>query len=102
MTHSQIKDTSTPSRISGSLMRAIASLGHKKTFLGWRVVSQWPEIVGERIASVATAERYQDKVLYVRTKNAMWRQSLSMETDLILAEIRKFTQLRIIDRIHFH
>ena len=100
--NSQIKDTSEPTRISASLMRAMSSLGHKKTFLGLRVVSQWPEIVGERIAKVATAERYQDKVLYVRAKNAMWRQSLSMETDLLLAEIRKFTQLRIIDRIHFH
>ncbi|MFQ5606471.1 MAG: DUF721 domain-containing protein [Candidatus Zixiibacteriota bacterium] len=87
--------------ISGPLMRALASLGQKKTLLGWRVVSQWPEIVGEKIAAVATAERYQDRVLYVRTKNAMWRQSLSMESDIILAEIRKFTGQRIIDRIHF-
>ncbi len=98
----QIKDSSEPVPISGPLMRAISSLGHKKIFLGWRVVSQWPDIVGERIASVASAERYQDKVLYVRAKNAMWRQNLSMETDMILTEIRKFTQLRVIDRIHFH
>ncbi len=83
-------------------MRVMAGFGYRKDFLGWRVVSSWEEIVGERIAKMSTATRYEDQSLYVKVANPLLRQNLSMEVDLLLDEIRKFVGTGIVKKIHFH
>jgi len=83
-------------------MRVMSGFGYRKEFLGWQVVSSWERIVGERIAKIATATRFADSVLYVKVVNPLLRQNLSMETDLLLAEIKKFAGSGIVKRIHFH
>ena len=68
----------------------IGSLGLQKSYNGWQVVSQWPEIVGEQIARRAKAIRFDDGTLYVAVEDASWRQNLAMDIDNILAAIHKY------------
>ncbi len=88
--------------LGGQILRVMSGFGYRKDFLGWRVVSSWEEIVGERIAKISSATRYADKALYVKVESPLLRQNLSMETDLLLTEIRKFAGSGIVEKIHFH
>ncbi len=96
------KNDSEATPLGGQILRVMSGFGYRKNFLGWRVVSSWKEIAGERIAKISSATRYADKALYVKVENPMLRQNLSMETDLLLAEIKKFAGSGIVERIHFH
>jgi Dna[CI] antecedent, DciA len=88
--------------LGGQILRVMSRFGYRKDFLGWRVVSSWEEIVGERIAKMSSATRYSDKALYVKVANPLLRQNLSMEVDLLLSEIRKSVGSGIVEKIHFH
>jgi predicted nucleic acid-binding Zn ribbon protein len=76
-------------RLSPVIDAVIGNLGMKKRYGGWQVVNQWPQIVGEKIAEAAHAERFEDGILFVRVKDAAWRQELSMQIDSLLDAIQK-------------
>ncbi len=88
--------------LGGQILRVMSGFGYRKEFLGWQVVSSWETIVGERIAKISSATRFEDNVLYVKVVNPLLRQNLSMETDLLLSAIKKFAGGGIVKRIHFH
>ena len=88
-----------PSPISGVIASVIKSLGLTGKYNGWQVVDQWPEIVGEHIANVSRAFRFDDGVLYVAVKDASWRQNLAMELEAILAKIRSYPYGRAVKHI---
>jgi len=90
------------SALGGQILRVMAGFGYRKDFLGWRVVSSWEQIAGERIAKMSSATRYEDQSLYIKVANPLLRQNLSMEVDLLLEEIRKFVGTGVVKRIHFH
>lgn len=80
---------SRPQIISPVINNVIGNLGLKKGYAGWQIVDQWAEIVGEKIAEATKAQRFEDGILFVKVKNAAWRQELSMQTDSILEAIHK-------------
>jgi len=91
-----------PVIISGVIESVIKSLGLTRKYNGWLVVTRWPEIVGEHIARVSRAIRFENGTLYVAVPDASWRQNLAMEIDNILEKIRKYpygrsvTQIRLV------
>ena len=93
---------SSASPLGGQILRVMSGFGYRKDFLGWRAVSAWEEIVGERIAGMSKATRYEDKVIYIKVSNPLLRQNLSMESDFLLSAISKFVGNGIVERIHFH
>jgi predicted nucleic acid-binding Zn ribbon protein len=76
--------------IGGVIEQVIGRLGYLKNYHGWQVVSQWPEIVGEHYARHCRAFRFEDGVVFVAVNDDIWRQRLSLESDIIIEKIRGF------------
>ncbi len=91
-----------PKPIAGVVENLIASLGLTRRYHGWMTVQHWPEIVGEQVAKVARAIRFEDGILYVAVPGDAWRQELAMQIDSILDGIharpygRVVTQIRLV------
>jgi predicted nucleic acid-binding Zn ribbon protein len=90
---------SRPQILSPVIDSVIGNLGLKKRYGGWQIVNQWPEIVGSKIAEAAQAQRYEDGILFVKVKNAAWRQELSMQTDSLLEAIHKSPHGKFVKQI---
>lgn len=80
---------SRPQTLSPVIDSVIGQLGLKKRYSGWQIVNQWPEIVGNKIAEATKAQRFEDGILFVKVKDAAWRQELSMQSDSLLEAIHK-------------
>ena len=91
----------TPKPIAGVIEKVVQSLGISKSYHGWLVVSNWPDIVGKQIARAATAVRFDDGTLYVAVPDAAWRQNLAMETESILRKIRSYPYGRAVRQLRF-
>ncbi len=91
----QIRNTAGTSRrknvhpISGVLNSLVRSLGLSRNYNGWLVVNNWPDIVGEQVARVSRAVRFEDGILFVAVEKDAWRQELTMQIESILANIRR-------------
>lgn len=90
---------SQPQLISPVIDTVIGNLGLKKRYSGWQIVNLWPQIVGEKIADSAKAVRFEDGILFVKVKDAAWRQELSMQADSLLDAIRKTPYGRFVKQI---
>jgi predicted nucleic acid-binding Zn ribbon protein len=85
--------------IAGIVDRLMRSMGLSRRYDGWHAVSGWPDIVGETIAAVSEAVRYDDGVLYVAVEKDVWRQELAMRTETILKQIQSMPYGRAVERI---
>ena len=90
-----------PKPIGGVIEKVVKSLGISKSYHGWLVVSKWSDIVGDQIARVAKAVRFDDGTLYVAVPDAAWRQNLAMETEVILHKIRSYPFGRSVHQLRF-
>ena len=91
--------TKSPRPLSGVIEKLMRSLGQSTNFHGWQVVSHWPEIVGEQIASRATVVRFSEGVLYVAVNDAVWRQEIAMQMDEMLGRIHAYPFGRVVKRV---
>ena len=71
----------------------------KDTVKRYDALTQWPEIVGEQIAAVATPERLNGHTLIVKVTSATWRYELTMRSAEILQKIHKYTASKEIKEI---
>ena len=86
----------------GPLMdKILAGFGLLHTLGGWRIVTGWPQIVGEKIAEVSRAIRFSDDTLLVSVPDDGWRQQLSLEVDEILDKIHVLPGGKAVRKIHF-
>ena len=70
--------------IGDAMQELIRTLGIDGKLRQYEVVERWPELVGEQISRVATADRFDGSTLYVRVKYAPWRNELVfLKNDLI-------------------
>ena len=83
------RHASRPQPIGTLVDQIMTRLGLGKNYFGWRIVSQWPEIVGEYYSRKTEAFRFDDGTLYVAVPDAAWRQMLAMDTPKILAMIHR-------------
>lgn len=74
----------------------VASLGLTQQYHGWRMVSEWAEIVGEYYARRSRAFKFSEGVLYVAVEDAGWRQQMAMDTEKILKIIHAYPNGRVV------
>ena len=89
-----------PRPVGGIVDRLLHSMGLLGDRDGWKVVSEWPEIVGEHYARNSEAFRYHEGVLFVAVKDASWRQTMSMDREKILRIIHNLPHGGGIKEIH--
>lgn len=53
----------------------------------YSVITNWPKIVGEKIAQATVAEKLDKGILTIRVKNAVWRYELTMQKTSIIEKI---------------
>jgi predicted nucleic acid-binding Zn ribbon protein len=86
----------------GSLMENIlAGYGLLHNLGGWRIVTRWTEIVGEKIADVSNAIRFSNDTLLVSVPDDGWRQQLSLDVDDILEKVHAIPGGKVVKKIHF-
>lgn len=91
--------TGKPDKLSAVFDTLMGSLGLQKAYYGWRIVEQWPDIVGAEIAKVARAERFGEGTIVVVVEKDTWRQELEMQLETILAKIRTVPGGRVVNKI---
>ena len=90
-----------PKHIGSALNLMIKDLGFEKRMNQVRVVELWAEIVGENIALIATAERVNDGLLYVKVKSMTWRTELLFQKKKIIERIEERVGKKVIKDIRF-
>lgn len=88
-----------PQPVGGILDKLVASLGISRSYYGWQIVSQWPDIVGEYYARKSKAVKFAEGILYIAVEDASWRQMMAMDTEKILGIIRKYPHGRVIKQL---
>jgi len=78
-----------PAHVADLLSRVFRSAGIEQRMAQARVLAEWPQLVGERVAAVAVAESVRDDGnLVVQVKTAAWAQELSLMTPQIIARVK--------------
>ena len=65
----------------------LKEFGLDKKARNYAVLTQWPELVGERVANVTRAEKLEHGILTISVKNPVWRYELTMQKTAILTKI---------------
>ena len=71
------------------MSQLIAGLGLQEKFNGWRIVEDWPKVVGPEIARQTRAVRFDDGTLTIAVEKDSWRQELDMQKELLLRKIQE-------------
>ena len=73
-----------PKPLSKSLSILLKSLGIENKIKQNEIIVRWPEIVGEKLSKVTTADKIENGILFVRVANSAWRNELIyMKTEII-------------------
>jgi predicted nucleic acid-binding Zn ribbon protein len=64
-----------PSPLAVILPAMLEKLGLARTAEGWRAVSEWPAVAGERIARHTCARSFRDGTLAVEGEGSAWMHS---------------------------
>jgi hypothetical protein len=76
-----------PCRAKDALAAVLERYGVARNVRAHRLVTDWTQIVGPRIAARAWPEAISGGVLWVRVANAAWLQELSLLRDDLLARV---------------
>jgi len=90
-----------PAKIGSLIDKVMGDLGLASTLAGWNVLKKWPEIVGETIARVTRPVRYEDHIILISVPDAVWRQQLSLQVELILKKIHEIPGGSAVRKIRF-
>jgi predicted nucleic acid-binding Zn ribbon protein len=78
-----------PQALSTVLHATLREFGLEKKAQTYTVLMAWPEIVGEKVAAMATAEKLDRGILHVRVSSPVWRFELKMREREILQKIEQ-------------
>jgi len=98
---SRKRHKSHPQSAGDALGQLTKSLGIDRAVNEYAIVASWAEIVGERIASVTTAQRIENGVLLVSVATAPWRNELSMQRHEIMRKLNDHAGRDIVKEIRF-
>jgi predicted nucleic acid-binding Zn ribbon protein len=93
--------TGRSARLGPLIEGILGRFGLASKLAGWKIVADWPEIVGDKNAEHSKALRFSDETLLVKVTDAVWRQELSMERDQILKKIHEYPGGKAVKKIHF-
>ena len=73
-----------PRPLAAILPAVLEQLGLARTAEGWRAVSEWPAVAGERIARHTRALSFRDGTLAVEVEGSAWMHELGfLKRDLV-------------------
>jgi len=78
---------SSPTSIGNAIQETLREFGLDKKARSYSVVTGWADVVGEKIARAAQAEKLDKGVLTVRVASPVWRYELTMQKQTILDKI---------------
>jgi predicted nucleic acid-binding Zn ribbon protein len=78
-----------PQSLSTVLNATLREFGLEKKAQTYTVLMAWPQIVGEKVAAMATAEKLDRGILYVRVASPVWRYELRLREREILQKIEQ-------------
>lgn len=78
-----------PQKIGSFILETLDRMGFTDRLKKQRAVTDWNNIVGEKIAVQTEALRIERDTLVVKVHQAAWRQQLLFLKDDLLAKIRK-------------
>ena len=90
-----------PEKIGAIVDAVLSERGYLTLCREWDVVRRWPDIVGNKLASVTECSRVENGVLFVRVASSPWRQEISYVKLHILDSIKKETPCTSIRDIVF-
>jgi len=76
-----------PRSLQAFMPEVLKEFGLEKKARTYSVITGWAELVGEKVAQAATAEKLEKGILTVRVKNPVWRYELTMQKGMILEKI---------------
>ena len=76
-----------PVSLQNVISEVLKEFGLDKKARTYEVLTDWPRIVGEKIASATVAEKLEKGILTIRVKSAVWRYELTMQKASIIAKI---------------
>ncbi len=97
-----MKKSRPPQKLGTILDNVLSQKGYLSACREAEVVHKWPQLVGDRIASVTSCTESTNGVLYVRVQSSPWRQELSFLKQRILAELKQKTKCASIRDIVFY
>lgn len=71
------------------LTRVLRSLGLEQDVLGWRVVDEWPRLVGPRVASHTRAIAFRNGTVHVEVDGSAWMHELGFLKRQLIREINR-------------
>jgi predicted nucleic acid-binding Zn ribbon protein len=90
-----------PEKVSGVVEGIFARLGIAEKVERATVIAEWEELVGRRIAEVATPVRIQGDTLFVEVESASWRMELSMLRPQLMRKLNAGKRRGRIEKIVF-
>ena len=90
-----------PKPLSKSLSILLKSLGIENKIKQNEIIIRWPEIVGEKISKVTTADKIENGILFVRVTNSAWRNELIYMKNEIISRIYSSLNTDLIRDIRF-
>ena len=54
-----------------------------------RISEKWKEIVGDRIAEVAVIDKFENRILFIKTSSSIWRSELFLRRGSIKDKINE-------------
>lgn len=90
-----------PKPLSKSLSILLKSLGIENKIKQNEIIVRWPEIVGEKLSKVTTADKVENGILFVRVTNSAWRNELIYMKTEIINRISSRLNTDIINDIRF-
>lgn len=88
-------------QINGAVRKIVENITGKGAIKEYEAYKNWPSICGERIASVTEAQTIISGILYVKVKNSVWRQELSMLKPEIINKYQKHFSSTIVKDVVF-
>jgi predicted nucleic acid-binding Zn ribbon protein len=95
------KAATAPQPIGTALRQLSFELGITGTLRRYDVLTAWEKIVGEKIAAVTQAQRFDNGVLIVGVRTAPWRNELTMRRHEIREKINTSFGEKIVKDIRF-
>lgn len=75
--------------LGATIRKLIKEYGLEGTIQAGAALNVWNDVVGPRLAKNCTAVRIRGKTLYVKAKNAAWRNEVSLQKETILEEMNR-------------
>ena len=87
--------------IGNIFQKMFKDLGIDKPMQQYQAVNLWPQVAGERVAEISTAEKIEKGVLYVRVDSPVWRNELVFMKSDIIQKLNKALSKSVVKDIKF-